>query len=128
MVESLGQGRYRVSIGSQRHLACAVVDRGRTWVFVEGRTFVIDHPDTGAPARDARPDEGLALSAPMPATVIAVQTTPGQQVAAGDTLIMLEAMKMELPIKAPRTARVKAINCREGQLVQAGAPLVELEP
>jgi biotin carboxyl carrier protein len=40
---------------------------------------------------------------------------------------MLEAMKMELPIRAPRDARVKAIACRQGDLVQPGVPLLELE-
>jgi biotin carboxyl carrier protein len=40
-----------------------------------------------------------SLSSPMPATVAAVQVSPGDRVAAGDLLIMLEAMKMELPIR-----------------------------
>ena len=42
-------------------------------------------------------------------------------------LIMLEAMKMELPIKAPRDGRVMAIACRPGELVQPGVPLIEFE-
>jgi biotin carboxyl carrier protein len=69
----------------------------------------------------------MALSAPMPATVVAITATPGQEVAPGDLLIMLEAMKMELPIRAPRAGRVKALACREGELVQPGVPLVEME-
>jgi biotin carboxyl carrier protein len=40
---------------------------------------------------------------------------------------MLEAMKMELPIRAARAGRVKALACREGELVQPGVPLVEME-
>ena len=63
----------------------------------------------------------------MPATVVAITVTPGQEVAAGDLLVMLEAMKMELPISAPRGGRVKALHCREGELVQPGVPLVEME-
>jgi biotin carboxyl carrier protein len=63
----------------------------------------------------------------MPATVVAISVTPGQKVAAGDLLVMLEAMKMELPIRAPRPGRVKSVACREGELVQPGVPLAELE-
>jgi 3-methylcrotonyl-CoA carboxylase alpha subunit len=55
---------------------------------------------------------------------IAVQ--PGAAVQAGDTLIVLEAMKMELPIRAPRAGIVRAIHCHEGDLVQPGVLLVEL--
>ena len=69
----------------------------------------------------------MALAAPMPATVAAVNVEPGQEVSQGDVLIMLEAMKMELPIMAPRAGRVKAIACRTGEQVQPGMPLLELE-
>jgi 3-methylcrotonyl-CoA carboxylase alpha subunit len=72
-------------------------------------------------------DDQVALSAPMPATVLAIAVTPGQEVAAGDLLVMLEAMKMELPIRAPRGGRIKALACREGELVQPGVPLIEIE-
>ena len=63
----------------------------------------------------------------MPATVLKVLVTPGAKVKKGDTLIILEAMKMELPLRAPGDATVTAIGCREGELVQADAILVELE-
>jgi biotin carboxyl carrier protein len=63
----------------------------------------------------------------MPARVASVNVQPGQQVSQGEVLLMLEAMKMELPITAPRAARVKAVACRPGEQVQPGVPLVELE-
>ena len=63
----------------------------------------------------------------MPATVLAVAVRPGQKVSAGDVLIRLEAMKMELPVRSPRDATVVAIKCREGELVQPGVPLLELD-
>ena len=65
--------------------------------------------------------------APMPATVVTINTAPGQSVAEGDTLIVLEAMKMELPIKAPRSGIVKAVHCTKGELVQPGVNLLEIE-
>jgi biotin carboxyl carrier protein len=69
----------------------------------------------------------MALAPPMPATVASVLVAPGQPVARGDVLIMLEAMKMELPITAPRDGRVRSVACRPGELVQPGIALVELE-
>jgi len=67
------------------------------------------------------------LTAPMPATVLKVLVAPGAHVKKGDTLIILEAMKMELSLRAPGNATVTAIACREGELVQPDAILVELE-
>jgi biotin carboxyl carrier protein len=69
----------------------------------------------------------MALASPMPATVAAVKVAPGQTVVRGDVLIMLEAMKMELPIVAPRDGRVRSVACKPGELVQPGIPLVDLE-
>ena len=123
MVEALGSGRFRVN----GRLVYAVEEKQRTWVVIEGHTYVIEGDDRDGNAREHATDDLMALSAPMPATVIAITATPGQEVAAGDLLVMLEAMKMELPIRAPRAGRVKALACREGELVQPGVPLVEME-
>jgi 3-methylcrotonyl-CoA carboxylase alpha subunit len=68
---------------------------------------------------------GRTLIAPMPATVIKVQVKPGDAVKKGDILIVLEAMKMELPVRALGDGVVAAVRCREGELVQADATLVE---
>ena len=122
MVETLGNGRFRVD----GRLAYAARGRRSTWVFIDGRTYVIEPESRDASNRIHATDDQIALSAPMPATVLAINVGPGQEVAEGDLLVMLEAMKMELPIRAPRAARVKAVNCREGDLVQPGVPLLEL--
>jgi biotin carboxyl carrier protein len=133
VAESLGNGRFMVSAGIQdpgsgiRRIAYAVRDRNRTWVFIDGRTYVIEPEDRDAPERVHVTDDQVALSAPMPATVLAIKVAPGQDVAAGDLLLLLEAMKMEVPIKAPRAGRVKSLACREGELVQPGVPLLEFE-
>lgn len=123
MAEAFGNGRYLIG----RQIAFAAVDRGRTWVFINGRTYVIEERDREGRGSAHRTDDQLALSAPMPGTVAAVKVTPGQEVREGDLLIVLEAMKMELAIRAPRAGRIKSIACREGELVQPGVPLLELE-
>ena len=63
----------------------------------------------------------------MSATVVRVLVTAGQQVAEGDILVVVEAMKMEMPLRATHAAVVRAVHCREGELVQAASILVELE-
>ena len=57
----------------------------------------------------------------MPATIVKVLATPGQAVKAGDTLVIVEAMKMELPVRAPSDAVVKAVHCREERHRAAGS-------
>ena len=82
-------------------------------------------PRAGEPASAATDHD--ALCAPMPATVSAILVERGAAVEAGDTLVRLEAMKMELAIRAPAAGRVAAVGCRVGDLVQPGRPLVTLE-
>ena len=76
-------------------------------------------------ARRATTSAGRDLTAPMPATVITVQVKPGDAVKKGDIVVVLEAMKMELPLRALGDGVVSAVRCREGELVQADATLVQ---
>jgi acetyl/propionyl-CoA carboxylase alpha subunit len=77
--------------------------------------------------RQAARQASGALEAPMPGKVIAVRVTPGQEVARGDELVVVEAMKMENALRAPRAGRVKAVAARVGEMVAPGVALVELE-
>jgi 3-methylcrotonyl-CoA carboxylase alpha subunit len=76
-------------------------------------------------ATDSRRQGGL--SAPMPGLVLKVLVRPGDKVRAHQTLVVLEAMKMEHNIEAPYDGTVKAVNCVEGGRVAEGVVLVELE-
>jgi len=71
--------------------------------------------------------EQSALTAPMPGTVIKVLAAAGDQVEQRQTLLVLEAMKMETPVVSPYAATVRAVNVKEGDRVAGGAVLVELE-
>jgi acetyl/propionyl-CoA carboxylase alpha subunit len=83
----------------------------------------LDEPDHAHAAGEAN-DE---VTAPMPGTVIRVLVSEGQEVEARDTLVVVEAMKMEMPLPAPRAGTVRAIHVTEGETVGRGEVLVELE-
>jgi 3-methylcrotonyl-CoA carboxylase alpha subunit len=123
-ITRLNDGEFLVTSEGKTQRAFAVRGRSATWVFLDGDVHVIDTAPTRT--RRATGDDNAALAAPMPATVVSIAVAVGQQVASGDTLILLEAMKMELSIKAPRAGRVTRIACHQGELVQPGVPLVEL--
>jgi biotin carboxyl carrier protein len=96
------------------------------WVFLDGEVYEFEVFREGAARRRGAGSHG-SLAAPMPGTVIRIRVGPGDIVKRGDTVIILEAMKMELPVRAPDDGRISAVLCREGDLVQAGVPLIELE-
>ncbi len=68
------------------------------------------------------------LTTPLPGVVVAVSTKVGQPVKAGDTLMVIEAMKMEHSIRAPHDGIVKVIHFRHGDRVPEGSQLLELAP
>jgi len=70
----------------------------------------------------------LTLAAPVHGAVIAIEVVAGQVVGAGQTLLLQEAMKMEVPLAAPRAGTVRAIRAAVGDVVAEGEPLIELWP
>jgi biotin carboxyl carrier protein len=97
-------------------------------VAIDGEVYVLQSALVGALAGDhpavlATPQ----IVAPMPGKVLQVLVQAGQQVAAGDGLLILEAMKMEHRVTAEAPATVQAVHVADGQMVDAGAVLVELE-
>jgi acetyl/propionyl-CoA carboxylase alpha subunit len=67
------------------------------------------------------------IRAPMPALVIRIEVNVGDNVSAGQGLLVLEAMKMENEMKAPQEGKVKEIHARQGQRVEKGEMLLVLE-
>lgn len=126
-VVRIGDGVYRVEMDGRAHLVYVAGPPTRRWAFWNGRVFAESPANTTPVARPRTPREAhQALTAPMPATVLKVMVAAGMTVKKGDTLVILEAMKMELPLRAPADATVVAVGCREGELVQPETVLVEL--
>jgi acetyl/propionyl-CoA carboxylase alpha subunit len=97
------------------------------WLSSRGCTYRLERP-TPRRSRNAPgsvPED--SLRAPMPARVRAVQVAEGDAVEAGQTLLLLEAMKMEIRLQAPRAGRVARLLASLGETVEREQVLVELE-
>jgi biotin carboxyl carrier protein len=106
----------------------AVVAKSGLDVFVhyEGRTYILRRVAGGSNTGGAGAGSGT-LRAPMPGQVRQLLVSEGQQVAAGEVLMILEAMKMEIRIQAPHAAKVARLAVSQGQSVEREQTLVELE-
>jgi biotin carboxyl carrier protein len=67
------------------------------------------------------------VNAPMPGKIVRVAAAPGQDVRAGECLVVMEAMKMENEIRSPRDGCIKEVLVKEGQAVESGALLILVE-
>jgi len=120
-------GTWRLALvdpAGAAHLVEATADGTDVWTAIEGVVRVFAAP--AGPRRRGRAAAAHGLEAPMPATVTRIVASVVQRVAAGDVLVLLEAMKMELAIRAPHDGTVARIACEAGAIVQPGVPLVEL--
>lgn len=82
-----------------------------------------------APAPAAKPagtQGSVKVAAPMPGTILSVKVSVGQQVKKGDTVAVLEAMKMENEIPAPQDGTVSSVDVSNGATVETGATIVTL--
>ncbi len=98
------------------------------WLSSQGCSYRLDRP---RPARTRGALGGApedSLRAPMPAQVRAVQVAEGDEVEAGQTLLLLEAMKMEIRLTSPRKGRVGRLLAKAGEQVEREQVLIELQP
>jgi 3-methylcrotonyl-CoA carboxylase alpha subunit len=122
---------YRVTVGEQvfelsarlLHRAAFIKEAGEIIVQYKGQEYRLYD---AAQRRRMIPQLAGDLRSPMAGKVIRVLVQPGDPVKAGDTLVILEAMKMEQQIVAPQNGRVDQILCHEGDQVTAGMELVTL--
>jgi acetyl-CoA carboxylase carboxyltransferase component/biotin carboxyl carrier protein len=73
-------------------------------------------------------DDGGTVRAPSPAVVVSLKVKPGDAVSRGDTLAILEAMKLEMRVSSPFTGTVKQVAVAENEQVDAGVPIFKLRP
>ena len=138
---TLNDVAYQVNLGrSSQHSLALTVDGVRLtahvaqvgaklYLALNGATWVLQHPNPVQRRRSGDVDQTSgALIAAMPGQVIRLLVDEGDVVARGDTLAVLEAMKMELRVTAPYAGRVDKVHCVVGDVVDRGQVLLELSP
>lgn len=116
-----GDGLW-LEIDGRKYKAEAVKVGDVWWVHFMGHTLQFEVVEPGAAGAE---DDGN-LTAPMPGKVLEVFVKEGQEVSAGDQLLIMEAMKMEHKIIADHDAVVEAIHFAAGDQVSQGAELIRL--
>ena len=134
---SLGDIHYEVKACLSEDLLSLVIDGHKLSVhgnldgdklalFYQGEQFeCIRHRQTFT---DTNENNEGSLSAPMNGAVVAVLVEEGQEVTAGQALVIMEAMKMEHTISAPCDGKVSSIFYADGDMVSEGADLIAIEP
>ena len=113
--------------------SAAVAERYR--VEVDGHSYrVVVSPDgaveqltaVSGPAVPAAPAAGRAVPAPLAGTVVAVKVKPGQRIASGELILLLEAMKMETEVRSPEAGTVLALSVKDGDSLRVGQTMLTL--
>lgn len=107
----------------QRIRLAGAKDGDKRQLWVNGRHLTAER----VRQRGSGSSADTSLAASIPAVVSEILVNVGDAVADGDKLILLESMKMVIPIQAPYAGTVTAVNCAAGESVQAGVQLIELE-
>jgi biotin carboxyl carrier protein len=118
-------GKLDLLIDGKHVIAYISSDNAKRWVTVNGQTFVLTK-SSGAKRSGGKHDHTGELTAPMPGQVRAVHVSEGDAVTKGQTLLVLEAMKMEIRVHAPRDGTVKKLFVKQGQTVEREQILIEI--
>src|SRR5687768_3160920 len=128
---SVGEGGlYSLLVNNESFEAMVEERDGKWYVLMRGDLYEVDVVDQRTQLLRARagahvPETGeITVKAPMPGLVVAIPVEVGQEVTAGQTVIILESMKMENELKAPRGGRIERINCAPRESVEQGKALI----
>jgi 3-methylcrotonyl-CoA carboxylase alpha subunit len=126
-IEELGGGRLVVQCKGLSGEALVTADTGRVFVGFgdHGWDFLVEPLHS---AESAHGEEDTHPVAPMPGTIVALKVKAGDRVEAGQPLLVMEGMKMELTLAAPVAGVVERVLCAEGDSVEADAVLVDIRP
>ena len=117
-------GRMDLLIDGQRVNAHVSSDGAKRWVTINGQTLMLTK--TSGAKRGVHHEHAGGLIAPMPGQVRSVSVSVGDAVKKGQTLLTMEAMKMEIRIQALRDGKVTALHVHQGQTVEREQILIEV--
>ncbi|WP_214367711.1 acetyl/propionyl/methylcrotonyl-CoA carboxylase subunit alpha [Pseudonocardia sp. H11422] len=120
-------GALAVSLGGVTRRYAYAQDGATLWLARDGRSWAVREQEPLEAARHAEEGAGGPVLSPMPGTVTVVEVTEGQRVAAGDRLVVVEAMKMEHVLTAPVDGVVRELRARAGGTVAKDAVLLVVE-
>ena len=126
-VEILGtqDGQLNLLIDGERVTAYVSSDNAKRWATINGRTYLLTK-QSGSRKSGGKYDHSGELIAPMPGQVRAVNVIEGDTVTKGQTLMILEAMKMEIRIQTPIDGKVKKLFVKQGDTVEREQMLIEI--
>jgi len=125
LITARADGRWSIARAGRTAVATSAQPSQSLWTGLNGAASEWRVEPASAGVRHTAVDHNVR--APMSATVLRVPVHAGDEVAEGDLLVVVEAMKMEMPLRAPRAGVIKSVLCQEGDLVQSADVLVELE-
>jgi oxaloacetate decarboxylase alpha subunit len=123
-------GRFTVTVDGQNYGVSSAMADGKLTVTVDGQAFAVSVSDAAAaPAAKAPQPTGDAatIAAPMPGTIVKLTRTDGDAVAANDTILILEALKMQMEIRSTIAGKVW-YSVRPGDTVRAKDSLAQVMP
>jgi biotin carboxyl carrier protein len=130
-VRRVSPNELRFRLGDRSVRVFLARDGERTFIAVDGRQYLVSESraDSGRPGggEDQTAGGSLRIKAPMPGKVTKVAVAEGEEVRRNQTLVIVEAMKMENEIKTSIDGVVARIHVAAGDLVDAERPLVEIE-
>lgn len=130
-VEILGtdteRGKLDLLINGERVTAYVSSDGAKRWVTLNGQTVVLTKQSGARRSGGGHHHTAGELTAPMPGQVRAVNVSEGEAVVKGQTLMVLEAMKMEIRIQSPTDGVVSSISVKVGQTVEREQILINVE-
>jgi biotin carboxyl carrier protein len=109
-----------------RYTVYTAAQGDKRFISLGGQDYTLAMPDSRASRRRTSVGSG-DLTAQMPGQVVNVLVSEGDTVERGQTLVILEAMKMEIRVAAPDDGRVKRLLVEKGQIVERGQRLLEIE-
>jgi len=118
-------GRMDLLIDGRRFVAHVSSDGVKRWVTIDGHTTVLTR--TSGVKKGARGEHAGGLTAPMPGLIRSVSVSAGDMVHKGQTLLTIEAMKMEIRIQAPKDGTIKVLHVKQGQTVEREQILIEVQ-